>query len=95
MPIVVGGTGLTIVFLWVTKLIATSDEDLRKELKALSQEELIVRLQALDPQRKEIHDNDRYRLVRALEIALLSQSKLQSKPLLSKGIIFALSLCFC
>lgn len=75
VPIVVGGTGLYYRFLVGQKIHnLPSDEALREKLKSLSQEEILKQLTELDPKRKEqIHENDRYRLVRALEIAILSK----------------------
>lgn len=75
VPVVVGGTGLYYRFLIGEKIHSLpSDEKLRAELKKLSPEELAVKLEALDPERRKmIHDNDHYRLARAVEVATLSQ----------------------
>ena len=72
--LVVGGSGLYLrSFLgegWHANL--PKDETLRKELNQLSEEELFSRLQKLDPIRaKEIHPNDKFRLVRAIELLTL------------------------
>lgn len=75
VPILVGGTGLYYRFLVGDKVHALpSDDTLRDELKKLDQTELFDKLSELDPKRAEsIHRNDRYRLIRAVEIALASK----------------------
>ncbi len=75
LPIVVGGTGL-----YLRALIGTrwdeqlpSDDALRTILNHKTTEELVSELQSLDPLRmQELHINDRYRLVRALELVKLT-----------------------
>lgn len=76
-PIVVGGTGLYYRFLVGDKVHALpSDKSLKEQIKKLSDEELYKKLSELDPARaKELHENDRYRLVRALEIILSADSQ--------------------
>ena len=73
VPIVVGGTGLYLKALWQDGFHDLPKSlELRKQLKDLSPEELRSDLERVDPARAaEIHDNDRFRLQRALEIALL------------------------
>ncbi|MBJ6726965.1 tRNA (adenosine(37)-N6)-dimethylallyltransferase MiaA [Geomesophilobacter sediminis] len=68
--IVVGGTGLYLRAL-VEGLVDSpkADETLRRELEALSGEELVCRLAEVDPESaSRLHRNDRVRLVRALEV---------------------------
>lgn len=74
VPLVVGGTALYLVS-WLHGMGAAvaRDERLRAELEALADREgtaaLAARLRAQDPQRAaEVHEHDRRRLVRALEI---------------------------
>lgn len=74
LPIVVGGTGLYLRALlgrgWNNDL--PKDEALRATLQALPSDELFARLKALDPARaSELHINDRFRVVRALELVTL------------------------
>ncbi len=75
LPIVVGGTGLYLRALlgsrWDEQL--PSDEALRVSLNSKSSEELIHELRILDPNRlSELHVNDRYRVIRALELVKLT-----------------------
>lgn len=70
-PVVVGGTGLyfraVIGAAWDEGL--PKDESLRVELSGRSSDELFAELEALDPMRaKQLHRNDRFRVIRALEI---------------------------
>ncbi len=84
LPIVVGGTGLYLRALWGDRFqeFAPKDEALREELSLLSSEEIMIRLAKLDPKRaSEIHLNDRYRLARALEIAILGGGPMHSSIL--------------
>lgn len=72
--IVVGGTGLYLRALWGSGFHddLPKDEALREELRALSTEDLQIRLRAVDPQRAAaLHPNDRFRVVRALELFTL------------------------
>jgi tRNA dimethylallyltransferase len=74
LPIVVGGTGL-----YLRALVADAfhddlpkDEALRGELRAEAAERSYARLVRLDPARAaELHPNDRFRVIRALELCLL------------------------
>src|SRR6478609_450291 len=75
IPIVVGGTGFYIKNLLQPSIIPNVDPDpeYRAELNDIAEKEgnaaLHQRLVAIDPSRAEaIHPNDRFRLIRALEI---------------------------
>lgn len=78
VPIVVGGTGLFIDSL-VNNLTFSevgADETLRERLAAESNEALYAALQQADPAAaKEIHPNNRKRVIRALELAQGGTSK--------------------
>ena len=83
IPIVVGGTGLYLRALlgqaWDDDL--PGDETLRTSLAKLSSDELFARLKAMDPRRaSEVHANDRFRVIRALEINILT-----GKPVRAPG----------
>lgn len=74
LPIVVGGSGL-----YLRALMRENFHDLphspalRSELSALSNTELLTKLQLMDPERaSKIHPNDHFRLARALEIITLT-----------------------
>jgi hypothetical protein len=74
-PIVVGGTGLYLRALlgdsWDDDV--PSDQELRKTLAAEDSMALFERLRDLDPFRAaQIHPNDRFRVIRALEINILT-----------------------
>ena len=74
LPIVVGGSGLYLRALfgqnWHGEL--PKDENLRVSLEAKNLDVLFSELQKLDPDRaSEIHPNDKFRLVRALELVTL------------------------
>lgn len=86
-PIVVGGTGLYYRFLVGDKIHALpSDEKIKSELEKLNDDELYKKLLELDPKRAEkLHKNDRYRLVRALEIILSSQEEF-SEQIKTEGL---------
>ena len=74
LPILVGGTGLYLRALWGAAFHhdLPKDEALRKTLESLTNEEMMLRLQEKDPQRaSELHVNDRFRLLRALELVTL------------------------
>ncbi len=74
LPIVVGGTGLYLRALWREQWHdLPKSEQLRRELELLTNEQLQKKLQELDPVRSaQLHLNDRFRLQRALEIAMLT-----------------------
>ena len=81
--IVAGGTGLYLRALMGFKFHnLPSDPDVRSELENLSNAELYNKLRAMDQKRsREIHLNDRYRLLRAVEIVLLTGKKIQDLSL--------------
>ena len=86
LPIVVGGTGFYINALAHNISIpkVPPQKKLRKELEALTTEQLVTRLKGLDPNRaKSIDLNNRRRLVRAIEIVVFTKS--QIPPLESKN----------
>ncbi|MBI1858138.1 MAG: tRNA (adenosine(37)-N6)-dimethylallyltransferase MiaA [Candidatus Melainabacteria bacterium] len=71
LPLFVGGTGLYLnaVLSGFSIPKVEPDEDLRKKLNDIPQEELYDRLKDLDPKAAEkIHENDNFRTVRALEV---------------------------
>jgi tRNA dimethylallyltransferase len=73
LPVVVAGTGLYLRALQGERFdqVVGSNVTLRTELQTLSSEALWQRLFELRPQRaKEIHTNDRVRLIRGIELAL-------------------------
>ncbi len=73
LPILVGGTGLYLRALWRENWHELpKSESLRAELAPLATDEIHARLLRRDPQRAAaLHPNDRFRLLRALEISLL------------------------
>lgn len=73
LPIVVGGTGLYLRALWQDRFERLpTDATLRNQLEQLTSETLRKTLLDLNPERAaEIHPNDRYRHIRAVEIATL------------------------
>ncbi len=84
LPIVVGGTGLYLRALlgqgWHSDL--PQDQNLREELSALPTPQVLEELQRRDPKRaKELHPNDRVRLLRSLELV-----RLLGKPLDEAGL---------
>lgn len=84
VPIIAGGTGLYFRALCGEKFHdLPSDVELRKQLDTLSNEALMKKLQELDLVRaKKLHPNDRFRLMRACEISMLTGQSLAS---LSEG----------
>ncbi len=75
MPIVVGGTGLYLRALlgqsWDEDV--PSDESLRHKLADRTSEDLFAELSNRDPARAaQLHQNDRFRVIRALEINILT-----------------------
>lgn len=72
VPLVVGGSGMYLRALWQDQWQSEdhgSDEAFRASLRDISTEELFVRLMARDAVRaRSVHKNDRFRIVRALEI---------------------------
>lgn len=81
--IIVGGTGLYFRALCGSQFHdLPSSAELRAQLETLSNEELHKKLASLDQDRgKQIHINDRFRLLRACEIALLTGESLQTLSL--------------
>ena len=79
-PLLTGGTGLYFRALCGVKFHdLPSDLSLRKKLDSFSNEELYLKLLELDPTRaRELHLNDRFRLARACEVALLTGRSLSS-----------------
>lgn len=77
LPIVVGGSGLYIKALTHGLSSApAADPDLRTRLNELSLHDLQTRLQGLDPETaRKIDLKNRRRLVRAIEVCLLSEQK--------------------
>lgn len=85
LPIVVGGSFLYIDMLLgkITTPDVPPNESLRIQLETLSTEELATRLEALDPRRfEDIDQNNRPRLIRAIEIATELGSVPPSNPVL-------------
>jgi tRNA dimethylallyltransferase len=76
-PIVTGGSGLYLKFLTHgPSPVPPSEGNLRRELDALTHEEIIARLQALDPEEAaQINLTNRRYVSRSLEICLLSGTK--------------------
>ena len=73
LPIVVGGTGLYFRSLWKENFhdLPKSNE-LRVELEKVSTDELYNELKSIDPKRaEELHVNDRFRVMRAVEVCRL------------------------
>ncbi len=97
LPIIVGGTGLYLRALladrWHGEL--PKDETLRASLNEQSNTQLQATLMELDPARaRELHSNDRVRLLRAVELATLAgdnwRSEQASAPPLTSPIIVRL-----
>ena len=75
LPIVVGGSGLFLRALWGQDWHndLPKDEELRTTLNLKSSTELYTVLKQCDPQRAEkLHTNDKFRVVRALELFYLT-----------------------
>lgn len=78
VPIIVGGTGLFVDSLVknLTFSDVGSNEKIRQTLAEKSNDELFSRLTELDPEAaKDIHPNNRKRVIRALELCLSGTSK--------------------
>lgn len=81
LPIIVGGTGFYLKALLegLPSLVIPVDKNLRKTLQKLSKEQLQEKLQEISPDRWEkMNSSDRQnprRLVRAIEIVILSRAK--------------------
>jgi tRNA dimethylallyltransferase len=77
-PVVTGGTGLYIkALLYGLDEMPEADETLRRELKAQSQEELYDKLLKLDPEAAGKNRKNPQRLLRALEVNILSGKTLR------------------
>jgi tRNA dimethylallyltransferase len=78
LPIVVGGTGLYLRALWGYGFNdLPTDSELKAQLSTLTAEALYQKLQELDPQRaSQLHPHDKFRLIRACEVATLTGSSL-------------------
>lgn len=84
LPIVTGGTGLYTRALYgdfdIPKV--PPDKNLRTELKKKSNEELFQMLQKLDPEAaQKIHPNNTVKVVRALEVSLITGKKMSEQQL--------------
>ncbi|MDR1259761.1 MAG: tRNA (adenosine(37)-N6)-dimethylallyltransferase MiaA [Endomicrobium sp.] len=79
IPIIVGGTGLYIKALLygLDYSIPKSNKALRRELKTKSCDELYDELLKLDPQAAKKNKKNPHRLIRALEINILSRKRLE------------------
>ncbi len=86
VPIVVGGTGFYIhSFLYGPPLGPESDPNIRsgleEKMKILGPEVMYERLQMIDPEyAKTITENDKHKIIRALEIILISKTKVSDIP---------------
>ncbi len=81
--VIVGGTGLYLRALLGEKFHdLPSDKKLKESLEKLSNADLLIKLSELDPKRgASLHPNDRYRLVRAVEVAMLTGKTLEQNIL--------------
>jgi tRNA dimethylallyltransferase len=78
VPVITGGTGLYIkALLYGLDDMPKADEFLRKELKAQSNEELYNKLLKLDPEAAEKNKKNPQRLLRSLEVNILSGKTLK------------------
>lgn len=78
VPLFVGGTPFyyQALFSGLLSVDVGGDEKLRRSLENHDSDELYSRLETLDPESAvRLHRNDRYRVIRALEICLLSGRK--------------------
>ncbi|MGL5123462.1 MAG: tRNA (adenosine(37)-N6)-dimethylallyltransferase MiaA [Fusobacteriaceae bacterium] len=76
-PIIVGGTGLYLSsIIKGLSSLPPADKNLRETFSLISLVELYARLKKLDPQAaKNIHENNRIKIERALEVCLLTDNK--------------------
>lgn len=86
LPILCGGTGLylyAVLYGYVVPGLKEQSQDLRNKLEKLSEENLYEKLKKIDPKTAlKIDPKNKRRLVRALEVSMLSQkpfSELQKK----------------
>ena len=78
IPVITGGAGLYIkALLYGLDEMPKADESLRKELSVKSQEELYCRLLGIDPEAAEKNKKNPQRLLRALEVNILSGKTLK------------------
>ncbi|MDR3071841.1 MAG: tRNA (adenosine(37)-N6)-dimethylallyltransferase MiaA [Endomicrobium sp.] len=78
IPVITGGTGLYIkALLYGLDNMPKADKILRKTLKAYSQEELYNKLLKLDPDTAQKNKNNSQRLLRGLEVNILSGKTLK------------------
>ena len=91
IPIVVGGTGL-----YLRALIGDSfqplpgDAKLKEEISREETPELYKKLQQLNPTRAtELHPHDRYRIIRALEIFYLQETRSQNQQTVEEEDIWS------
>jgi len=82
IPVIVGGTGLYLRALlgdaWDDDV--PSDQDLRSKLGERESLDLYGELKSMDPRRAgELHPNDRFRVIRALEINILTGSNVRAR----------------
>ncbi len=96
VPIVVGGTGLYLKALWQEGFHdLPKDGAMREELNLMSLSELRAELNHIDNARsQEIHDNDRLRLQRAVEVARLLGHSIKDlhAPLSKRSEAFVISM---
>ena len=90
LPILCGGSGLylyAVLYGYIIPGIKEQSEELRKKLEKLSSQELFEKLKGLDPKTAiKIDPNNKRRLIRALEVVMLSgtQFSVQQKKLKPK-----------
>jgi tRNA dimethylallyltransferase len=78
VPVITGGTGLYVkALLYGLDGMPKADESLRKELKAQSKEELYNKLLKLDPETAKKNKKNPQRLIRSLEVNILSGKTLK------------------
>lgn len=80
VPVLVGGTGFYLESILFEKAFNDTPphHDLRNAFQGLNNKELLSRIKASDPETyRRIDHNNRYRLIRAYEILLLTGSKIQ------------------
>jgi tRNA dimethylallyltransferase len=96
LPVLAGGTGLylyAVLYGYIIPEISKESVALRNQLEKMSEIELFGRLQKLDPETaRTIDHRNKRRLVRALEVAMISgqsfvRQKKKSKPLFDHLII--------
>jgi len=88
VPIIVGGTGLYLRAFWGQGWSGDipKDREYRLDLESQEQKELYAQLQKTDPRRaSEIHFNDKFRTVRALEINKVTSANVPKVVTMSSG----------